>query len=129
MAGEMLSNPPGSMNINVKTKIRYKGQEYSSPKELPPEVRSSYEKALAGAARGKITINGREFGRENEMPEEMRNFAEDVINLVQNNGEVTLPVSSRSSEPLVTKGQMKLILAVAGALILGALTIVATSIR
>lgn len=66
---------------------------------------------------------------ENEIPEEMRNFAEDVINLVQNNGEVTLPVSSRSSEPLVTKGQMKVILVVAGALVLGALTIVATSIR
>lgn len=129
MAGEMLSNPPGSMNINVKTKIRYNGREYSSPNELPPEVRSGYERALAGTAHGEITINGREFGSENEMPEEMRNFAEDVMNLVQNNGEVTLPVFGRSSEPLVTKGQMKLILAVAGALILGALTIVATSIR
>jgi hypothetical protein len=96
---------------------------------LPPEVRSGYEKALAGTAHGEITINGREFGSENKMPEEMRNFAEDVMNLVQNNGEVTLPVFGRSSEPLVTKGQMKLILAVAGALILGALTIVATSIR
>jgi hypothetical protein len=127
MAGEMLSNSPGSMNINVKTKIRYKEREYSSPNELPPEVRSGYEKALAGAAQSKVTINGQDS--ENEMAEEMRNFAEDVINLVQNNGEVTLPVSSRSSEPLVTKGQMKLILAVAGALILGALTIVATSIR
>jgi hypothetical protein len=129
MAGEMLCNPPGSMNINVKTKIRYNGRDYSSPNELPPEVRSGYEKALAGAAQSKVTINGQEFGSETEMPEEMRNFAEDVIALVQNNGEVTLPVFSRSSAPRVTKGQMKLILAVAGALILGALTIVATSIR
>ena len=125
MAGEMLSIHPGSMNISVKTKIRYKGQEYSSPNELPPEVRSGYEKALASAAQGRITINGREFGSENEMPEEMRNFADDVINLVQNNGEVTLPVSSRSSERLITKQQMKLIVIVAGALILAALMIVA----
>ena len=95
------------MNINVKTKIRYNGREYSSPNELPPEVRSGYEKALAGAAQRRITINGQEFGSENELPEEVRNFAEDVINLVQNNGEVTLPVSSHSSEPLATKAKMK----------------------
>ena len=116
------------MKINVKTKIRYKGQEYSSPDELPPEVRSSYEKALAGAAKSKIVINGREFDSENEMPNDMRNFYDDVINLVQNNGEVTLPVVSRSSDPVITKRQTKLILVVAGALILAAVMIVAKSI-
>ncbi len=116
------------MNINVKTKIRYKGQEYSSPDELPPEVRSSYEKALAGAAKSKIVINGREFGSENEMSNDMRNFYDDMINVVQNNGEVTLPIVSRSSNPLITRGQMKLILLVAGALILAALVIAAKSI-
>src|SRR5437762_2550192 len=35
------------MKIDVKTKIKYKGQEYSSVEELPPEVRAAYEKAMA----------------------------------------------------------------------------------
>ena len=116
------------MKINVKTKIRYKGQEYSSPDELPSEVRSSYEKALAGAAKTQIVINGKEFESENEMPSDMRNFYDDMINLVQNNGEVTLPVVNRSSDPLITKRQIKVILLVAGTLILVGLVIVAKSI-
>ncbi|MEY2480507.1 MAG: hypothetical protein QOI04_1434 [Verrucomicrobiota bacterium] len=86
------------MKINVKTKIRYNGREYSSPDELPPEVRASYQKAAA--AKGKIVINGQEFASEKDMPENMRNFYEDVINLVQNNGEVTLPTTSSSSDPI-----------------------------
>jgi len=35
------------MKVNLKTKIKYKGQEYSSVEELPPEARSAYEKAIA----------------------------------------------------------------------------------
>ena len=34
------------MKLNVKTKIRYNGQEYSDPNQLPPEVRAAYQKAM-----------------------------------------------------------------------------------
>ena len=36
-----------AMNVKIKTKIRYKGQEYSDPNQLPPEVRAAYEKSMA----------------------------------------------------------------------------------
>ena len=38
------------MNIQVKTKIRYKGQEYASPDDLPAEARSAYDAAMSGAS-------------------------------------------------------------------------------
>jgi hypothetical protein len=38
------------MKINVKTRIKYNGQEYSSMEELPSGSASAYEKAMAGAA-------------------------------------------------------------------------------
>src|SRR5947207_7865905 len=61
MADEML-RWQGGVNIKVKTKIRFNGQEYSDPNQLPPEVRAAYDKALSsGVANQRIIINGQEF--------------------------------------------------------------------
>src|SRR5207247_2375422 len=60
------------MKINLKTKIKYNGQEYSSVEELPPEARSAYEKAIAAESATistKIVFNGREYASPEQMPE------------------------------------------------------------
>ena len=79
------------MNIQVKTKIRYKGQEYASPDDLPAEARSAYETAMSGTSSAasqamvskKILLNGREFSNENEMPAAERKLYEDAMQLMR----------------------------------------------
>jgi hypothetical protein len=56
------------VNVTIKTKINFNGREYRSVDEMPPEVRTVYEKAM-GVAKilggvqktTKITINGQEY--------------------------------------------------------------------
>src|SRR5207249_12185091 len=67
------------VSVRVKSKIRYNGQEYSSPAELPPEVRAAYEQAVrgrtagfAGAIKKRFVINGEEFANEESMPTDVR---------------------------------------------------------
>jgi len=79
------------MNIQVKTKIRYKGQEYASPDELPAEARSAYEAAVSGASAAasqtavskKIVLNGREFSSESEMSAAERKLYNDAMQLIR----------------------------------------------
>ena len=116
------------MKINVKTRIRYKGQEYSSPNELPPAVRVAYDKAMAkGVASKKIVVNGQEFADQNQTLEDVRRLCEDVMSVIENNGEVTLP-SRLPSEPLFGKRQRQFILLVVGALIFAGLLVLAKAI-
>ena len=114
------------MNINVKTKIRFNGQDYLSPDELPPEVLAAYRQAtMPGSASlnkclDKIILNGQVV----RGGEGIR-FYEDILSVVENNGHVTLPISS---EPLMTPGRVKLALAVLAALAAVAFAVVAKSI-
>jgi hypothetical protein len=78
------------MNIKIKTKIRYKGQEYASPAELPAEARSAYAQAISGtptasnsAVSKKIMLNGQEFSNENEMSAAERKLYDDAIQLMR----------------------------------------------
>src|SRR5207253_11089458 len=74
------------MKINVKTRIKYKGQEYSSVEELPPEVRAAYEKAMAtgGASfNTKIVFNGQEYASLDQMPAVQRQLYEVALKLSQ----------------------------------------------
>lgn len=117
------------MNINVKTRIRYNGKEYSDANQLPPEVRAAYDKAMVtGLPNKKIVVNGREFADQNEIPEDVRRLCDDVMSVIENNGEVTLP-SGRPSEPLFAKWQRQWVLIVVGALILAGLLVVAKVIN
>jgi len=83
------------VNIRIKTKIQYNGQEYSSPAELPADARAAYEKALRPGsgvvASKKIVINGQEFANETALPADQKKLYDDVLALIQNNGAVTLP--------------------------------------
>ena len=77
-------------------------------------MRAAYEKAMANdVANKKIVVNGRELTNQKE---DARNLCDDVMSVIENNGEVTLP-SGRPAKPLFGKRQRQLFLLVVGALI------------
>jgi hypothetical protein len=103
-----------AVSITLKTKIRYNGREYSSPAELPPEVRMAYEKALHdGAVKKKFLFNGKTFANENEMPSDVRKLYDDVMSVIENNGEVTIP-NSEEPEPILSKREVVIVALFAG---------------
>ena len=85
------------INFNVKTKIKINGKEYNSPEEMPPDVRSLFEKAMAnrgsssannqGNTNSKITFNGQTFNNVDEMPVDVRRIYESVMTAVDKNGD------------------------------------------
>jgi hypothetical protein len=112
-----------AVSITLKSKIRYNGQEYSSLAELPPEVRAAYEKAVRGRTAGydgavkkRFLFNGKTFANEEAMPADIRKLCDDVIGVIENNGEVTLPISERS-EPLLTKREIVVVAVFAGGVV------------
>ena len=105
-----------AVSITLKSKIRYNGQEYSSPAELPPEVRIAYEKALHdGAVKKKFVLNGEQFGNEDAMPADVRKLCDDVMSVIENNGEVTIP--NGKPEPLLTKREIVVVGLFAGGIV------------
>ncbi len=106
-----------AVSITLKSKIRYNGQEYSSPAELPPEVRMAYEKALhGGVMKTKFVINGEQFANEEAMPADVRKLCDDVMGVIENNGEVTIP-NGEKSEPLLTKREIVIVALFAGGIV------------
>jgi hypothetical protein len=105
-----------AVSITLKSKIRYNGQEYSSPAELPPDVRMAYEKALHdGAVKKKFVFNGEPFANEEAMPPDIRKLCDDVMGVIENNGEVTIP--NGKSEPLLTKPEIAVVALFAGGIV------------
>src|SRR6267143_2075890 len=104
-----------AVSITLKSKIRYNGQEYSSPSELPPEFRVAYEKALHGAAVKTFVFNGEQFANEDAMPADVRKLYDDVMGVIENNGEVTIP--NGKSEPLLTKRELAVVAIFAGGIV------------
>jgi hypothetical protein len=103
-----------AVSITLKTKIRYNGREYSSPAELPPEVRMAYEKALHdGAVKKEFLFNGKTFANEDEMPSNVRKLYDDVMSVIENNGEVTIP-NSEEPEPILSKREVVIVALFAG---------------
>jgi hypothetical protein len=97
------------VSITLKSKIRYNGQEYSSPAQLPPEVRMAYEKVLhEKAIKMNFIINGEKFASEAEMPADVRKLCDDVMGVIENNGEVTIP-NGEKVEPLLTKKEIAIV--------------------
>jgi hypothetical protein len=102
-----------AVSITLKSKIRYNGQEYSSPAELPPEIRAAYEQALhSGAVKKKFTLNGEQFADEDALPPDVQKLCDDVMGVIENNGEVTIP--NGKSEPLLTKREITVVAIFAG---------------
>ena len=113
------------MNIRIQSKIRYNGQEYSSPRDLPAEVREAYDKALrspAAVTTQRIVINGHEFAGEADLPAGQKKLYDDVLALIQDNGAVTLP-ANRPAESWLTAGQTRLVILLASLLGLAALVL------
>jgi len=105
-----------AVSITLKSKIRYNGQEYSSPSELPPEVRVAYEQALhSGAVKKKFVFNGEQFANEDAMPADVRKLCDDVMGVIENNGEVTIP--NGKTEPLLTKREIAVVAVFAGGIV------------
>jgi len=105
-----------AVRIMLKRKIRYNGQEYSSPAELPPDVRMAYKEALHdGAVKKKFVFNGEQFANEEAMPADVRKLCDDIMGVIENNGEVTLP--NGKSEPLLTKREITVVALLAGGIV------------
>ena len=105
-----------AVRITLKTKIRYNGQEYSSPAELPPDIRAAYERALHdGAVKKKFVFNGEQFANEEAMPADVRKLCDDVMGMIENNGEVTIP--NGKAEPLLTKREIVVVGLFAGGIV------------
>src|SRR2546423_9473230 len=100
------------MKVKLKTKIKYKGQEYSSVEELPPEARSAYEKAITAESATistKIVFNEREYASPEQMPTAERQLYEDAMKLAHDSGGV-VPAKNETSVGLLTPGQWWLVI-------------------
>ncbi len=105
-----------AVSITLKSKIRYNGQEYSSSAELPPEVRVAYEQALhSGAVKKKFVFNREQFANEDAMPADVRKLCDDVMGVIENNGEVTIP--NGKTEPLLSKREITVVALFAGGIV------------
>ena len=101
------------VSIRLKSKIRYNGKEYSTPAELPPEIRVAYEKALREVPlHTQFVIESNQFANEGAMPADVRKLYEDVMGVIENNGEVTIP-NGEKFQPLLSKREMALVAIVA----------------
>ena len=84
---------------------------------MPPEVRIAYEKALHdGAVKKRFVFNGEQFANEDAMPADIRKLCDDVMGVIENNGEVTIPNGKRS-EPLLTKRELAVVAVFAGGIV------------
>lgn len=104
-----------AVSITLKTKIRYNGQEYSSPADLPPNVREAYEKALheGKTVSRKFVVNGQSFASEDAMPPDIRKLCDDAMQVIENNGEVTIPNGQNREyrTQLLTKKELGIVIA------------------
>jgi hypothetical protein len=79
------------ININIKTKFIYNGKEYANPDEMPPEIRTAYEQALAKGhistrpQTTKITINGKTYESADDIPENLRPMYDQAMRSVDKN--------------------------------------------
>jgi len=85
------------VKITVAATVHFNGREYSSSDELPPGAQSAHRDAIAPGGLslnerlGKIVLYGKELtalGRSGDR------VYEDIMRVVENNGHVTLPVST-----------------------------------
>ena len=105
------------MSVTIRSKIRYNGQEYATSAELPPEVRAAYERALHdGAVHKRFVLNGHPIASEVEMRADFCKICDDVMNVIENNGEVTIP-NGEHTEQWLTKKEVALIALFTGGII------------
>ena len=97
------------MNITLKTKIRCNGKEYSSVDELPPEIRSLYERAIAGGGKfamshsitPRLVINGQEFSSTADMSVAEKKLYDDAMQLIHDNVNAKGTTTTSPTDPLL----------------------------
>ena len=83
-----------NVNVNVKRKFKINGKEYNSIEEMPPDIRSTFEKAMASQTgsdqqanpatmQTKIIFNGTEYQSIDTMPQDVRQLYEKVLKSVE----------------------------------------------
>ncbi len=81
-----------NFKINIKKKFIVNGREYGSEAEMPPEIRTAYEKAVhgglasnikVGSSPAKVVFNGQEYGTMADMPAEVRRIYEGAMAAIQ----------------------------------------------
>ena len=112
-----------NFKTNVRTVIRYKGQKYSGLDQLPAEVRTAYESALAqGTAPNatnrneQIVVNGQHFASADELSAAERQLYDDAISLVRDSA--TNSNARVSSSSWVTSSQLRVVLALTALIVL-----------
>jgi hypothetical protein len=70
-----------SLKLAVKTRVVVNSKEYHGVEEMPPEVRSAYEKAMGpgGGPASAIIFNGRQYDKPESMPPETRRLYEAAV--------------------------------------------------
>jgi hypothetical protein len=107
-----------NLKTNVRTVVRYKGQEYSSLDQLPPEARAAFESAMAKSnamtsapeVKQHIVLNGQHFDSLDQIPAEERKLVDDAMACARE--KVTIPISqgASSSTNWFTPAQLRLVL-------------------
>jgi hypothetical protein len=98
------------MNIkfNVKTNIRFNGQEYAGVEAMPPDVRRVYEQALAKAqvrTSTKVVFNGQTYASLAEMPPDLRSQYDQVMAMLDKNHD-GIPDMLQTSGTAASDGSM-----------------------
>jgi hypothetical protein len=87
-----------NVNVNVKRKYKINGKEYNSVEEMPPDIRATFEKAMASQAgsdyqanpatmQTKIIFNGTEYQGIDAMPQDVRQLYEKVLKTAETGAE------------------------------------------
>ncbi|PYI93881.1 MAG: hypothetical protein DME97_03125 [Verrucomicrobia bacterium] len=105
-----------NFKTNVRTVIRYKGQEYSSADQLPAEARSAYEAALTKGVvpaatpgvKQQILLNGQHFASPDEMSAAERKLYDDAIAFVR--ASTTVSAAGNPPSGWLTATQLRLVL-------------------
>ena len=76
----------------------------------------AYEKALHDSTvKKQFVFNGEKFASEDAMPADVRKLYDDVMGVIENNGEVTIP--NGKPEPLLTKREVTIVALFAGGIV------------
>jgi hypothetical protein len=102
-----------NVNINVKRKFKVNGKEYNSIEEMPPDIRSAFEKAMASQAgsgqqanpatmQTKIIFNGTEYQSIDAMPQDVRQLYEKVLNAAETGNAPTNIITTGDISDILT---------------------------
>lgn len=123
-------------NFNVKRKYKFNNKEYNSLDEMPPDVRTIFEKAAAEKLGGyginaspktKIVFNGTEYESIDKMPADIRKLYEDIMKASESqspkipmgNTVPAMQLDQVTRDVSVSKGALVAIVLIGGLIILG----------